>query len=795
MRSPRLLALVLGATFLFAGAASAQTGLIDLGPRSTRVNDDPASGIESGLVSEQFDSSSATAGGSVLAGGQRAPWMAFSQLEAGDDQLFVRAFVDGRWVTQGHGTVGGTSSANPLAPSSLNFSDDSEAEQPAIDFAGPGRTVPWAVWSEQNGRSSNPAPVHAQIFASRFHPPGAAVNPDRWEFAGQNRAAAGAPPLPSLNLHVDRDARDPAVAGGPASEPAAPGPWVAWRETGAHAPGTGVDQVFVARPSSPGAGGACDPSVKLGDQTGGTPLGGTCFGQVGTERLGSDPALNVDRTRAGGDPDIAFGGPGDSVPWLVWREHGPTQTTGAGKLDDNAQIFAAKGVTPPAGSQAATDGGLTWVVVGQQTQGALDASTTGGSCGSDALNEELCSLNENLGADAGAPRVATGTMTPGAATVPWVVWAESNGGPNAIFAARLVGTGADAHFEAANQGHQLGFGTLPDITFAGNTPYVSWVAADHTTKTGHFRNPALFVADHASPSESFQRPVLTSTCTADPFSADGSACPGGALGTPFVGFDDQSDPTTVALRGASYPADAPQTGDPTAVSSSAATVAGVVTPQGARASAFFQYGPTTAYGSHSAPVGVVTDGSPILISADLTDLPAGTTIHYRLVTSNDLIHEVGNDATLVTAGAPPPSPAQDPPPVPPAPPIPPVKEPPPASPPAPATHPAPAALARLPLRVQVGNGAVRVQIAVDAAADITLHGTLTGKVKGRKLTLRLGTARAHYAHGGGKTLTLKLSARARQALRRWHAVRIALVADAASTGGTTSVRRLARLGG
>jgi hypothetical protein len=97
--------------------------------------------------------------------------------------------------------------------------------------------------------------------------------------------------------------------------------------------------------------------------------------------------------------------------------------------------------------------------------------------------------------------------------------------------------------------------------------------------------------------------------------------------------------------------------------------------------------------------------------------------------------------------------------------------------------------------VQVGNGAVRVQIAVDAAADVTLHGTLTGKVKGRKLTLRLGTARAHYAHGGGKTLTLKLSARARQALRSWRALRIALVAHAASTGGTTTVRRLARLGG
>ncbi len=103
----------------------------------------------------------------------------------------MRAFVGGHWVTRGHGTVGGLSSASPLVASSLNFSDDSEAEQPAIDFAGAGRTVPWAVWAEHNGRlPTNGAPAHAQIFASRFHPAGDPVHPDRWEFGGQDR-----PPL------------------------------------------------------------------------------------------------------------------------------------------------------------------------------------------------------------------------------------------------------------------------------------------------------------------------------------------------------------------------------------------------------------------------------------------------------------------------------------------------------------------------------------------------------------------------------------------------------------------------
>ena len=101
------------------------------------------------------------------------------------------------------------------------------------------------------------------------------------------------------------------------------------------------------------------------------------------------------------------------MPWVVWREHGPTQTGG---LHDNAMIFAAKGVAPPAGSQGTTDGGLRWVVVGQDAQGTLDGGPAGGSCATDGLAEELCSINENLLAEAGPPRLATGTATPGATT-------------------------------------------------------------------------------------------------------------------------------------------------------------------------------------------------------------------------------------------------------------------------------------------------------------------------------------------------------------------------------------------
>jgi hypothetical protein len=70
-------------------------------------------------------------GGSLAAGGIRVPWAAFEQQTAGEQQIFVRAFKNGAWKTQGQ---------------SLNIERDQEAEAPSIDFAGAGRTGPWTAW-------------------------------------------------------------------------------------------------------------------------------------------------------------------------------------------------------------------------------------------------------------------------------------------------------------------------------------------------------------------------------------------------------------------------------------------------------------------------------------------------------------------------------------------------------------------------------------------------------------------------------------------------------------------------
>src|SRR5262249_60646758 len=135
-----------------------------------------------------------------------------------------RAFKNGARVTQGF-------------PASLNIDPTKEAEAPSIDFAGTGRTVPWVAWYEPNDAFGSPT----NIFASRFN---AAANV--WLRSGQDRTASGL--IPSLNIHTDRTAEDPSVAGGATVAGNDPVPWIVWEEND----GDVVDddssrQIFVAK--------------------------------------------------------------------------------------------------------------------------------------------------------------------------------------------------------------------------------------------------------------------------------------------------------------------------------------------------------------------------------------------------------------------------------------------------------------------------------------------------------------------------------------------------------------------
>jgi hypothetical protein len=525
-------------------------------PPGAQVNDDLASGINKNIsVSGEDPTNADVVGGALVAGKPAVPWAIFRQRETNDsppphDQIFSRSFAGGAWTTRGAGTVGGRSSGSPQFLGSLNFDQGQDGEAPAIDFAGAGRAVPWATWYEDTAGSGFSA---NNVFASRFDNTGDA-NQGKWIFAGQSRGTgeSGSPPVPSLNIHTDQSAENPSVAGGSAVDPTKPGPWVTWQET-TTSPVSGKDDIFVSRPIGPGTVN-CDGVTPAGvaDGSGHVPaIGGFCWQQTGIPRVGpggADPGLNVDPSRDGVEPDIAFTGLNDSVPWVVWYEKNNTSISG---LRNNEMVFAAKGVK----DGVAANGGFHWVVVGNQLSGTLDTSGPHGfgTCAASLANEEGCTLNARPNKDAEDPRVAAGTMNSSNPTVPWVAWAETVGGVQQIFVSRLVG---GTHFELANNGQPVSVGrndaTRPDITFSAGTPFVSWrstINGQTTGFVGHFINPAdpTFVLDESDipltpTSQADVREPISSNCTANPFNADGASCQGNPVPTPFFLFTDGTDP-------------------------------------------------------------------------------------------------------------------------------------------------------------------------------------------------------------------------------------------------------------
>jgi hypothetical protein len=653
---------VAGAVGLLLTAGSALA--LQMLPKGGQVNDDLASGINKALSVNGEDPANAdVVGGALVAGKPAVPWAIFRQQETNGappphDQVFSRSFAAGAWTTRGQGTVGGLSSASPTFKGSLNFSQVQDGEAPAIDFAGAGRTVPWASWYEHTiGTGFN----HNNVFASRFDNSGD-TNQNKWIFAGQNRGTgSGAVQIPSLNIRTNQDAENPSVAGGSAVDPTKPGPWITWQET-TTSPVNAKDQIFVERPIGP-ASANCDGVKPAGVPVAGhvPAIGGFCWQQTGNPRVGpqgADPSLNVDPTRSGIEPDIAFTGASDSVPWVVWYETGPTTLSG---LHTNELVFAAKAVS----DGLAAHGGFQWVAVGNARTATLGTTGTHGfgTCAVSGAGEAQCSLNANPANDAEDPRVAAGTMNPANPTVPWIAWDENVAGVKRIFVSRLVGSGSAARFQIVNNGAPVssasGDATRPDITFSGNTPYVSWrqnVGGVAKGFLSHFVNPAspTIVHDTAAlpltpTAQADVREPISSACTANPFNSDGAACQGPAVGTPFVLFTNGTSPR--GLFADAYSPNAVTTGAASSITSSSARVTGSANPLGASVNLSIEFGTTTAYGSTLSPNKTGPDNHADAISAVLSGLPAGTTIHYRAFAVSDFGKFVGADRTFTTTAA------------------------------------------------------------------------------------------------------------------------------------------------
>jgi len=116
----------------------------------------------------------------------------------------------------------------------------------------------------------------------------------------------------------------------------------------------------------------------------------------------------------------------------------------------------------------------------------------------------------------------------------------------------------------------------------------------------------------------------------------------GALGTATA--------VILVAAGAAHAATAPSaiTGPVTLVATTTATVSGTVNPNGTATTWYFEYGPTTTYGTKTpaanAGAGTVNTG----VSSNLTSLTPGTTYHYRVVATSTAGTTDGSDGIFTT---------------------------------------------------------------------------------------------------------------------------------------------------
>ena len=126
-------------------------------------------------------------------------------------------------------------------------------------------------------------------------------------------------------------------------------------------------------------------------------------------------------------------------------------------------------------------------------------------------------------------------------------------------------------------------------------------------------------------------------------------------GTSDLGFDydGTTHPPKLVITYAAVGAVAPvvSTGSASNVTNTGATLNGTVNPEGASTTYKFEYGTTTSYGtSVPVPDGSAGSGtSAVNESANISNLTASTTYHYRIDATNSAGTTNGSDATFTTS--------------------------------------------------------------------------------------------------------------------------------------------------
>jgi hypothetical protein len=118
--------------------------------------------------------------------------------------------------------------------------------------------------------------------------------------------------------------------------------------------------------------------------------------------------------------------------------------------------------------------------------------------------------------------------------------------------------------------------------------------------------------------------------------------------------DVDGDPRSLGLGGPDIgadefvPAPAAVTGAATGVTTSSAVLNGTVNPNTIATTYHFEYGPTTSYGSSTSSADAGAGGADVPVSAALTGLSAGATLHYRVVAVSRGGTATGADQTVTT---------------------------------------------------------------------------------------------------------------------------------------------------
>ena len=456
-RRRRLAPAALVAVLALAGAASAQ--VVQLPPNG-QVNDDPRGRDRPAPGRGRLRRRRRLAGRRAACPGPRS-----SRRPARAADLRARV-QERRWQTQG--------------PASLNIDADQEAEAPVdrLRRHRPHRAV--------GRRGTSPTPTSRRQDEHLRQP---LRRRARTRGSPRARTARPADSVPSLNIHTDQDAENPALAGGAAVAGNDPVPWVAWQEK---------DGAARRRARTRSSSRARVKQTRLPGLT--RPGGGTSVsGSAGSRSASSawtptSPArrrqatrsLNVDPTRDGVEPDIAFTGPSDTVPWVVWYEQSPS---GDRPARQRAGV-RRQGRRRRHRATAASTG----VAVGNGTAGQTNCSTRAARTASARAPSRRpprtgCSLNADPGNDAEDPRVAAGTLSPAARPCRGSCGARTRRGTARDL--RLAPGGGD-HFELVNGGQPISNtvndSTRPDITFSGNTP-VHHLARERRRRRPDVRRP------------------------------------------------------------------------------------------------------------------------------------------------------------------------------------------------------------------------------------------------------------------------------------------------------------------